>query len=229
MRTIIRAIGIALILISAGSAQSTSVNEKVIDFILETYRLDRSSHEIELLSSQLKTDDDDIENLKVSISALTQGEPLGLFTVNAEIRQGNHLLERGQVRVRICKFAEVFVAAHKINRHDKFSEESLTLKRVDITSLGDELVTDPSALGNHRFRRNVRKGKVIAANAIEPVPVVENGREVEITFTNGMCTITATGLALKSGLAGDYIKVKNRSSGKIIVARIKDGSSVIVD
>ena len=41
--------------------------------------------------------------------------------------------------------------------------------------------------------------------------------------------ITIPGKALQAGVAGDYIKIRNETSGKIIIARVVNTSSVAID
>ena len=66
-------------------------------------------------------------------------------------------------------------------------------------------------------------------STMEQVPDVESGREVSIVYNAGPCRISALGVVLQKGMAGDYIKVKNKSSGKIVLARVVDESAVAVD
>lgn len=55
-----------------------------------------------------------------------------------------------------------------------------------------------------------------------------SGMLPRIKKVDGLCRITAAGVALQSGMAGDYVKVKNKGSGKIILARVVDGTAVAV-
>ena len=67
------------------------------------------------------------------------------------------------------------------------------------------------------------------ADALERIPDIERGRDVAIVYIEGMCRISADGRTMQSGQAGDYIKVKNKTSGKIILARVVDATAVAVD
>ena len=68
-------------------------------------------------------------------------------------------------------------------------------------------------------------------SGFSPVPGGLGTRPTRLSFVyiDGLCRITATGVALQSGMAGDYVKVKNKGSGKIILARVVDGTAVAVD
>ena len=81
----------------------------------------------------------------------------------------------------------------------------------------------------YRTKRNLRRGTILTTAAIEPIPDIEAGRELSIVYIGGLCRITTAGVALQSGMAGDYVKVKNKGSGKIILARVVDGTAVAVD
>ena len=56
-----------------------------------------------------------------------------------------------------------------------------------------------------------------------------SGMLPRIKKVDGLCRITSAGVSLQSGMAGDYVKVKNKGSGKIILARVVDGAAVAVD
>jgi flagella basal body P-ring formation protein FlgA len=217
---------LALLIFVAGPARSTPVNDLVEEWLLGTYQLDPSTHEIEFLATTLSSAEASADQL--SLRALTESEPQGLFTLLAEIDSGGTLVARGQIRLRIRKYAEVLVSSDRISRHDIPDRGQFELKRTEVTSLREQPMTSFEELNGLRMKRNLSKGKILTSGAVEPVPDIEVGQEVAIVFSDGLCTISAPGRSMQSGRTGDNVRVKNTATGKIVTARVVDGRSVAV-
>jgi flagella basal body P-ring formation protein FlgA len=218
---------IGLLIFLAQTLSAADTGEAIVDLVREQYQLDPETHETEILSSQLRTRLVDPADL--SIRALTSSEPIGLFTVLAEIVRDGELIERGQVRMRIRRFAEVLVAADKIKRHETLGEQQFELKRTDVTSLREQPVISTAELVGQRAKRNLRMGSILTTGAMEPVPDIEVGGEVTIVFTDDWGTITVSGRALETGWVGSRVRVKNLTSGKVVVGTVVPGKSVEVN
>ena len=63
-------------------------------------------------------------------------------------------------------------------------------------------------------------------SAVKPPVVVERNKTVIIRFENPGILITAIGKAMQQGCAGEYIKVKNVSSQKAIIAKVNEDGTV---
>ncbi|MFZ5979400.1 MAG: flagellar basal body P-ring formation chaperone FlgA [Candidatus Zixiibacteriota bacterium] len=193
----------------------------------DEYELDPADYEIKILFNQLKTEQASPENLR--LEAVSLKEPLGSFTMRVTVERDGKTVEKGQVRVMIKKFAEVLVTTGKIRRNEALTPDKLTLQRMDITSLQEQPVQSLQDIEGYRSKRNLSAGRIVTSSAVEPVPDIEVGREVSIVYNDGLCSIAAPGQVLQNGWEGDFIKVKNKTSGKIILARVIDDTSVAVD
>lgn len=190
----------------------------IISKMKEIYELEDANYEIEILSNKLKLPLISLDNL--SIRALTQKEPLGLFTIIATIIVNDKVIETAQVRMRVKKYGEVLVASDRLKRHQKISAENTIVRKMEITNLREKPVLSIADTEGYRLKKNLRKGAILTSGAMEVIPDIESGMETTIVYDDGLCKITATGLALQSGVVGDYIKVKNKATKKIIIARI---------
>ena len=215
------------LIVLAQTAAAVQLDRAVVDLVRERYQLDSSRFQIDVVANQLKTRI--VNPVDLSIRSLTQTEPVGPFTVIAEITHDGILIERGQVRLRIGKFADVLVASDKIDRHELLSEQKFELKRTDVTSLREQPVTSTADISGMRAKRNLRAGNVLTLGAIEPVPDIDVGGEVTIVFTDDWGSVSVPGEALESGLIGTRVRVKNLASGKIILAKVVSGNSVEVN
>lgn len=61
------------------------------------------------------------------------------------------------------------------------------------------------------------------------ITVIQKNQKVNILYINGPIKIQLLGVALESGKEGDYIKVKNISTGKEIVGKVVDNQTVLVE
>lgn len=227
MSILSKAIGLLIGLLCLTSLSSAAPYEEVDRWLIETYGLDTTVYEIEHLTDRL-FDLDDNTALTV-IRPLSIKEPIGLFSVLAQLDYPDGNGETMQVRLRIRKFAEVVVAKDKFDRNDPLDPSALSVERMDITTLREQPLRSVEDLAGLRTTRIIRRGTVLTAGMIEAVPDVEAGNEVDIVYQTGLCTITARGKALEPGYKGDLVRVKNAASGKIINAEIIDHGSVSVN
>lgn len=216
---------ILIALASAASAMPTE--EALVDELVRMYGLDTAWCEVTIEISRLRTRE--VEPGEIRLRAITQKEPVGLFTVAAEISRGGGRVESGQVRFRITRYAEALVAAEKIDMRQDLRPELFERRRVDVTDMFEATVGSVEQIAGFRSAKMLRKGTVLTTSCLEEPPDVESGRTVTILYVDGPCRIAASGTALQPGRAGDYVKVRNSSSGKIVLARVVDGGAVMID
>ncbi len=202
-------------------------NQYITDYLFDEFNLDSEFYEIEILSNKIKTKK--LSEFDLIITPLTLKEPLGLYTVLVKIYQGDKHIETSQVRTRIRKFAIVVTAIDKISRNDEITNEMIDIQRTEVTTLKEKAITNPEDILGFRAKRNIRKGQIVTTGSVETFPDVVRGKEVAIVYIEGSFKVSTIGKVLQEGRAGDYIKVKNKSSGKIVIARVVDGRSVAID
>ncbi len=209
------------------ASESVTCEQAIQDKVAAMYDLDTNWYRVEVLSHSLKSAE--VNPRQLTLRPLSQKEPLGLFSMMADLKIDGERLESGQVRLKIRKYADVLVLLDNVRRSDPVTVEQLTRQRMEVTTLRERPLIEPSELVGNRAKRNLRRGNILTARDLEPIPDVEFGRDVAIVYSDGLCRISTEGKALQAGLAGEYIKVKNKSSGKIILARIVDATAVAVD
>jgi flagella basal body P-ring formation protein FlgA len=218
---------IGALIFLAQSAGAVDFDAALVEKVREQFVLDSATYEIDILSNRIKTRI--VNPVDLSLRPLTQQEPLGLFSVQAEIIRDGAVIERGQVRLRVKKFAEVLVATDKVQRHQLLGEQQFELKRTEVTSLREQPVVSFAELTGYRAKRNLRLGSILTTGALEPVPDIDVGGEVTIVFSDAWGTITVAGQVLETGRIGDRVRVKNCASGKIILATVISDKSVEVN
>jgi flagella basal body P-ring formation protein FlgA len=201
--------------------------EAVTQQFTARYHLDTLTSRVEILSSQL--DDTTVAPEVVRIKPLFQKEPIGLVSIVVEIAASDKSIRRGQISLRVRRYAEVYVASDDFKLHEPISDSKLSRKTMDVTSLREQPVTSLDNIQGYRTKRNLSSGQIVTTEALESVPDIEVGREVSILCTGASFTITAHGRAMQTGRSGELIRVRNASSGKVIVARVVGANEVTIE
>jgi len=92
----------------------------------------------------------------------------------------------------------------------------------------DAVATLAEELQGKVAKRTLLPGRYIPTAAIRDAWLVEQGAAVQVYFTAGGLTISASGVTLQPGAAGDLVKVRNVDSGKIISGTVMADGTIRV-
>ncbi len=120
------------------------------------------------------------------------------------------------VAARVEITGTVLVAKRAMRRGELLSERELRSAEMDLGGLSRGYVTDPAEVVGKRLKRSAREGQVIAPSMLEATPLVRRGEQVGIIYASKNFFVRAEGIALADGGAGESIKVRNRSSEKVL-------------
>ncbi len=146
-----------------------------------------------------------------------------LFLVDGEF----YKKVKATVKIRI--FKEVVVTGKPLGRYRTITQDDVYMKKMDITNLPNDIITNYKDVLGKRVRRNIWAKVVLRAEYIEFPPMVKRGDTVLIVAESEKMKITALGEVRKSGRRGERVKVINLNSNKRIFARIIDENTVKVD
>jgi flagella basal body P-ring formation protein FlgA len=77
-------------------------------------------------------------------------------------------------------------------------------------------------------RRTLLPGGAIPLAALDVPRLVVNGASVNLLFVDGGLSISAVGMALQDGAAGDFVKVRNDDSGVTVTGVVQPDGAVRV-
>jgi len=77
-------------------------------------------------------------------------------------------------------------------------------------------------------RRTLLPGGAIPLAALDVPRLVVNGATVDLLFVDGGLSISAVGMALQDGAAGDFVKVRNDDSGVTVTGVVQPDGAVRV-
>jgi flagella basal body P-ring formation protein FlgA len=85
-----------------------------------------------------------------------------------------------------------------------------------------------SAVIGKMARRTLLPGGAIPLAAIDVPRLVVNGATVDLVYIDGDLSISAVGMALQDGAAGDFVKVRNDDSGVTVTGVVQPDGAVRV-
>ncbi|WP_243644901.1 flagellar basal body P-ring formation chaperone FlgA [Phorcysia thermohydrogeniphila] len=123
------------------------------------------------------------------------------------------------IPVRIDKKVEVVVAARDIPKGKVISPSDLKKEKLPSLKVRRGALTFESVIGKVA-KRDIRAGEVIKGRDLEPNFVVKKGKPVKLIYESGGIHVELLAVALENGAVGDIIKVKNVSTGKVLVCKV---------
>lgn len=127
-------------------------------------------------------------------------------------------------RIILTADVEVFVPAvhstKSLARGETLDRNDLQLKKVPYNKLRGQYYASFNPLDGRRLKRTVTANKLITSNMLEPDFLVRKGDSVMIQAGSEGLQVSMPGIALEDGSLRENIQVRNRSSGKVIDARV---------
>lgn len=93
-------------------------------------------------------------------------------------------------------------------------------RRLPMTRLGQNMITDANRLVGMTPRNGIRPGQPVRVSDVEAPVVVPKNALVTVTFESGTMMLTTRGTAMQGGAVGDIIGVLNSRSRRIIQATV---------
>lgn len=121
-------------------------------------------------------------------------------------------LWQSYVSVEIEIYKNVVVSAEPLSRNNPIESNQLRIKRMNIAQLRMGYFEDPKELDGYLVQRTLKADQVITPYIAKAPPLIMRGDWVTILSGKSGLTVTSTGEALKDGVMGEQIPVKNLAS-----------------
>ncbi|MEO2068742.1 MAG: flagellar basal body P-ring formation chaperone FlgA, partial [Desulfurobacteriaceae bacterium] len=128
-------------------------------------------------------------------------------------------VKRVFITLRVEKKQSVVVAKKNIPKGKIITFEDLEVVKLPESKAKNTFLSKEEVIGRVA-RRDIRKGEVIRERDILPHFIVFKGKPVKVVYSSGTIHIEILGIALENGSLGDIIKVKNISTGKVLLCRV---------
>ncbi|NEX21077.1 flagellar basal body P-ring formation protein FlgA [Thiorhodococcus mannitoliphagus] len=132
------------------------------------------------------------------------------------------------VPVRIERHAEVVVTARALARKQLIKGQDVRLERKETSGLTSGYFSDPAAVIGQETKRRLVPGQVLTASHVAPPQLVERGQEVILYAVRPGLTVRMKGEALEDGAEGQRIRVRNRSSKRVVEGYVEPSGAIRV-
>ena len=141
-----------------------------------------------------------------------KGMPLGLTSVEVDVRAGHHIVQTVQMIVQVTMTRRVVAARRSINHGATIRPRDVHLVPTVVTRLDGKGLDDVALAIGQRARRFISIGAILEPALLEEVPLVKRGELVTIVSAIGGVRVTTTAKAAGTGLLGDVIRIRSLSN-----------------
>ena len=142
-----------------------------------------------------------------------------------EIEVNGKTVKKFWLPVRVERKVKVVVAVKPIPKGTRISADEVSLKEV-VESRARGGTDNLLSIVGATARRSFLPGEVITGRGIVPNFAVRRNQPVKVIYKSGAIRVELLGIAQQDGVVGNIIKVKNPSTGKVLLCRVV-GSGVV--
>jgi flagella basal body P-ring formation protein FlgA len=151
----------------------------------------------------------------------------GSMALSVAALDGDRVLARFPVSIRLRAWQEVIVAADDLKRGSIISEEDIRFNEQEMSNnRGRAYVSVDEVLGK-RLVRTVRAGDIITSGHVENPPLIERGDEIFLVVEFNGIRVGCSGKAAQKGGYGDHILVRNQY-GRNLTGVVMDAHTVMI-
>ena len=207
--------------------KASKLRQQVLQFVDKRLENNTGQHRLEIKVAQLDS------RLKLSNCS----EALVFELHGQQIHQGRILVKtscRGNkpwsifVPTYVKRFVPVATSKYPFKRGHKIGSGDIVLKEHDVSKLRDNYYTGLKQLDGLVVRRSLPAETVLQSRQLEAADLINRGDEVYISASHGAISVQMPAVALSKGKMGQQIRVRNRSSNKIVRARVTGAGQVEV-
>ena len=136
-----------------------------------------------------------------------------------EITVNGKTIKKFWLPVRVERKVKVVVAVKPIPRGSVITADEISLKDV-VESRARGGTDNISSVVGATARKDFLPGDVITKSGIVPNFAVRRNQPVRVVYRSGAIRVELFGIALQDGVVGNIIKVKNPSTGKVLLCRV---------
>lgn len=155
-------------------------------------------------------------------AARPQGDPRGIVKINVTARAGNDSLGSMELPVRFRYEAEVLVSTMTIANGESVEASRFIKKKMDITNITGEVVTDPAKLVGRVLGRPIAKDHVLVAEDLTLAPIYKKGDQARVIVERGVFRVEAIVRVEGDAFIGGRVAVTCLEFNKTVIARVRD-------
>jgi flagella basal body P-ring formation protein FlgA len=143
------------------------------------------------------------------------GQLHGPRNVSFTVKGQNRFRRRYSVKVEFMMTVDCPVAIRSIRSGQRINPDDITWVEKNLAECYREPASRQTGLVALQASRLIPEGEVIPLDALERIPQIREGDDVEIVLTRGSLTVKVNGRSLEDGYRGERIMIRNGANGKI--------------
>ncbi len=136
---------------------------------------------------------------------------------------------RIRIPVTIQIFKDIFVTSDLLKRGETIQSRDIMLSRQDITHSSRGYFENSENLIGKVVYRTMRQGTIIKPSMVKEAILVKRGNTVNIISSGHGILVKSRGIALRDGIKGELIPIKNKKSKRTIEAVVTSVGTVNVN
>lgn len=145
--------------------------------------------------------------------------------VDYRIYHNGRLYETLSATATVKKFILAVTAKRDIPKGKRITDEDLLVKKMDDRGRKG-YITDASSITGKVAKQKITKGTAVKKYFLVPDYKILKRKPVKVAYRSGNIKIELMGIALQNGSIGDSVRIKNVSTGKVLLCKVIDKNVV---
>lgn len=168
-------------------------------------------------------------NVSFKIDQSAGGALLGKVSSMVTILVDGEPLRRARVCASIEVYKQVLCASRGLRRGQIITPDDLTKATMPLSKLKTRYFQRPEELIGLAANHTLRPGQIITADHLTKPAVVKRGSRVIIVAESPAILVRVPGQVEEKGAVGDFVRVKNLGSRRVIIAQVMNSNTVKVN
>ncbi|MCC6954824.1 MAG: flagellar basal body P-ring formation protein FlgA [Deltaproteobacteria bacterium] len=158
------------------------------------------------------------------------GQPSsGKIPVRVEVFVDEKAAARFLATASVDDWREVPVPNRILERGALVSPDDVQMVRLNLLQQPADIVSRLEEIVGRRAKSRISAGETVRKTLLDIPPVIPKGKRVTVVFKRGSLSASMVGSAVEDGFDNGTIRVKNESSKKIVLGRVKNEDIVEVE
>ncbi len=154
----------------------------------------------------------------------------GPLNIIVNINVNGDIYQKVRIILDVKIIEDVVITQNNLKKGEILSKESVSIVKKTITPAEkDTLFNKIDDVLGQELIAHIGSNTAISKNMIRKPYIVKKGDRVKIILDAPFMSLNTVGNVMESGMSGEIIKVKNADSGKIILGKIVNSQTLVVE
>lgn len=163
------------------------------------------------------------------VAPLSSDNFIGQTRYNVIVSVNGMVAKSVDVFFKITVFKKVLVAMQKIERGEMLTPDNVKLVKREVKASTQDAISKPELALGMIARRTIAEQKIIKEAYLSMPVLVQARNAVKMIVQSGPMTITSLGVAMENGSLGQFVRVQNIDSKKVVYGRVVGFRQVLLD